>query len=188
MKNQPLHIQYGLYTSIVLIILSVLSYLQVINISVNVSIILTFIIIAIGIALCTMQFAKQNYTGKDIFFNGIKIAAFITIVQLLFGIVVLIIYPKIKNDQVAIFKNEIQKNITSELKHTKDSVLKLNTASATKFFIQDSTTKMNSIIEDVKTYNSHFNTSFIGLNLMKLMLMGLIGSLISAILFRKKSN
>jgi hypothetical protein len=164
MKQQPIHIKYGLSTGILLILLIVILYASKINLSSTVQMITVLGVIISGVILSCTAFKKENGTipTNEIFFNGFRTTAIIALLVIGFAVLFLLFVPSFKNAQLENYKLIELKNAGTDAE------------------------KLKLIDNNVAQYKRRFLTMFIGYNTMLIVIAGLIGSFIGSILNRNK--
>jgi hypothetical protein len=192
MKKLPLHIKYGIITSVTLNGLVALLLLFKLQITSTWQMLLTLIVICTGIVASCYAFKKQAsaQSGKDIFFHGFRTTTIVALAQIVFGLVVLMLFPHLKNDQIANFNKEAKAFAVSEAKAYKDSSIAKTKDTAAIKIITDSAIKIEQkgiakATADTNTYKSRFLTSFIGLNMMIVVITGLGASALASLLTKK---
>lgn len=108
--------QYGLIISAILVVLSVLFYILNINQErwaqwIGVA------IMFVGIVITCINYAKINdgyVTFGNVFGNGFKATMIITVITVIFSVVMLMIFPDIKDKAIEVSRAEMEKKGASE--------------------------------------------------------------------------
>lgn len=192
--KKPTHIIYGFITGVFIILLVTIVYLTKIDLSGNiqVGVLCGFIISGVFASCKSFKKLNQNANTKEVFFNGFRTTAIIALLLIGFGVLVLNIFPSIKNNQIAIFKTQLLNE--SKVKLDKQTFAALDSVKNDTFKIMS--VKDNAIVKekeniiliekDTTQYKNKFITMFIGINMMIVVISGLVGSAIGAILNKNK--
>jgi hypothetical protein len=193
MKKNQIHIKYGITTSVILIVLTIIFFATKINLASSVQMGLLCGIIITGVMASCRSFKKlQVSTRNEIFFNGFRTTAIIALLVIGFGVLALTAFPSIKKQQVTQYTNQATKSMQDALATEKaiaiDSVKSdpVKVQALEIVFEAKKINELSRINADVLTYKKRFTTWFIGINMMIVVISGLIGSAIGA--FANKIN
>ncbi|QJB30648.1 DUF4199 domain-containing protein [Chitinophaga oryzae] len=108
--------QYGLIISAILVVLSVLFYILNLNQErwaqwVGVA------VMFVGIVITCINYAKINdgyVTFGNVFANGFKATMIITVITVIFSVIMLMIFPDIKDKAIEVSRAEMEKKGASE--------------------------------------------------------------------------
>ncbi len=158
-KTSP-HIQPGLIIGLALIALTLVFYFTGIKTGNAAQMALRVLIVAVGVAFSAYRFAQQQepLPGKDIFFFGFRVTAIATLCTIAFGVLFVLLVPQFRNDAVAAFQQD-------QLAAKEPPAV---------------------IAENLAMYKKRFLTLFIGMNMMIVVVSGLIGSVVGALISPKK--
>jgi uncharacterized membrane protein (UPF0182 family) len=156
MKSR-VHIKFGLVTSAVLMLLTLIFYFA--RIKGSLQPVAAVLIIMAGVVISCFAFKKtfNEAPFNEVFFNGFRTAAIIAVLLAAFAAVFVLAIPEFKEQAIEMFK---QKAIAD--------------AGTDKALLA----KVNDNISD---YQSRFLTMFIGTNMMVTVLAGLAGSVAGAL-------
>jgi hypothetical protein len=192
MKKNPIHISYGIITSLTLNAIVALLLILKVKTSGNLNMILTCSIIASGILASCFALKKSNQaaTGKDVFFHGFRTTTIIALLQIVFGLLVLLLFPSIKNEQITAFNTEATAIAKAEAKLYSDTAMAKTKDALTLNAIMDSAAKLETIgiakaTKDTADYKKRFLTFFIGLNMMIAVILGLGASAMATLIVKK---
>ncbi len=192
MKKLPIHIKYGIITSLTLN--GIVALLLILKMQTNSTwqMLLTLVVIILGVLTSCLAFKKSTRTnsGKDVFFHGFRTTTIIALLQIVFGLLVLTLFPNIKNEQIANFNKEAKTIAVTDAKKYSDSATAKTKDTISILKIQDSALKMeaNGIAKaevDTKDYKKRFLTFFIGLNMMIVVITGLGASAMASLISKK---
>jgi MFS family permease len=158
--KKNIHIQYGFFTSMLLITIIIALYLSKINLSGTIQMGVVVGLILGGVVASCFAFKKANLnaTNNEVFFNGFRTTAIIGIAVVAFAFLFIMVVPDFKNNFIENFR-----------------LAEIGAAN-------NDATKLKEVDANVAQYRSRFNTLFIGLNMMVVVISGLVGSVIGAIM------
>ncbi|WP_160712775.1 DUF4199 domain-containing protein [Chitinophaga solisilvae] len=157
MTNKP-HVAYGLITALVLILISITTFLLKINTESWVGW-LSGIALVAGVVLSCIAFSKQAVGGTfgSIFANGFRTTAVITVISVIFTVLLVYIFPDMKEQALEAARKKM------EQQHQSEEVIEQGLAMTRKIFLP----------------------LIIGTTLFGNVMMGVIGSLIGAAIGKK---
>ncbi len=185
---------FGLTTALLIIIMVSVVYFANITLSGSIQAgILGGTILSGVYASCQVYYHKGiDNTNKAIFFNGLRTTAIIALLLVGFGVLMLQLFPSIKQQQLTGYKESLILSITENTNQQfkQDSILaKGDTAVITqsKLTLQKQEGIELSTVEDkVMSYQKKFTTMFVGINMMLIVFTGLVGSLLASYFLGRK--
>lgn len=110
------YVQYGLITSAIMVVLSVLFYILNLN-QEKWAQWVGVVVMAVGIILANINFSKINgghVTFGNVFLNGFKASLIIAVITVIFSVIMLIIFPDIRDKALEASRLEMEKKNMSE--------------------------------------------------------------------------
>ncbi len=158
--KKNIHIQYGFLTSAFLIAIITGLYLSKLNLSGTTQMGVVVGLILGGVVASCFAFKKANKqaTTNEVFFNGFRTTAIIGIAVVSFAFLFIMLVPDFKNNFIENFR-----------------LAEIGLAN-------NDAAKLKEVDINVAQYRSKFTTLFIGINMMVVVISGLVGSLIGAIM------
>jgi hypothetical protein len=195
MKKLPIHILYGLTTGLVVGLLSMFFILSKTKINPSISITTSIAVIFIGVFLSSKLFVNTTgkTSGKEIFVNGFKTSAMITLVVVAIGYLTLIFFPKLKTDTISNWEKDNIEYITKDSITSMDSILKIQNNPALIVSLTDSVARKTSnykkqIVKDKVTFEEKFNIFFLGQNILSTTILGLVASIVSIFIIQRNKK
>ncbi|MBV8251622.1 MAG: DUF4199 domain-containing protein [Chitinophaga sp.] len=109
------HIPYGIVTALVLFVYNLVMYFMKLNMERWTGWV-GMLLLAVGVILACLDFGKKNagQTFGTIFANGFKTTAVITVLSILLTVVMLIIFPDMKEQTLEAARKQMELNKTPE--------------------------------------------------------------------------
>jgi hypothetical protein len=194
MNKSKNHIQYGLATGGVFILIQVISLVADIKGFGKLSVAVVAALIFVGVFLSSkaMQRKIPEVDSRSLFFNGLRTTALAALVVVLFGVLLLKLFPQFKNKQIDQYRSEstaYMSNLHSTMR--KDSAEKYKIDTTTLALVNkklDSTivADKNGLESYITNYDNNFTKIFVMFNLLNIVLAGLIASIVASYLLKKR--
>ncbi|NML38684.1 DUF4199 domain-containing protein [Chitinophaga sp. G-6-1-13] len=110
------YVQYGLITSAIMVVLSVLFYILNLN-QEKWAQWVGVLVMGVGIILASINFSKINdghVTFGNVFGNGFKASLIISVITIAFSAIMLMIFPDIRDKALEVSRLELEKKNMSE--------------------------------------------------------------------------